>query len=194
MGAGILWGRLDAQFHQYGGFAKIQDRLDLLPSIRMVQLLNPQLELPYYYTSFILYQRGRMQDAVALAKEGVANNPTSGLLRANYAQLLFISDKRGNLPLMLQQAQAGLSSSATYNSIDDEFESFGVFRTVYVLAGDKAKVKALNDALAQMDAQRTAAGQTSGGGISGLLNNWTNSATDAPDNASGPATSTSIVK
>lgn len=195
MGAGLLWGRLDAQFHQYGGTAPIQDRLDLLPSIRMVQLLNPQLELPYYYTSYMLYLRGDMRSAMALALEGIHNNPTSGLLRANYTQLLMIQDKRKNLPLMLQQAKIGLSSAATYNSLDDQYQSFAIFRTVYKLAGDTTMVNAINDVLAEMQSQgagTTAA--TSSGGLSGILNVWTNSAVDNGDGPTIPATSTSIVK
>jgi hypothetical protein len=195
MGAGLLWGRLDAQFHQYGSGAPIQDRLDLLPSIRMVQLLNPQLELPYYYTSYMLYLRGDMRGALSLALEGIRNNPTSGLLRANYTQLLMIQDKRKNLPLMLQQSKIGLSSAATYNSIDDQYQSFAIFRTVYKLAGDTTMVNAINDVLAKMQSQ--GAGSTasaSGGGLSGILNAWTNSAVDNGDASSGPATSTTIVK
>jgi hypothetical protein len=177
MGAGLLWGRLDAQFHQYQTGKEVQNRLDLLPSIRLVQLLNPQLEQPYYYTAYMLYLRGRMGDALALAQEGVRNNPTSGLLRANYAQLLFIQDKKKNLPLMLEQARVGLSSSATYVSTDDQYEAYGVFRVVYQIAGDKATVSAIAAAQKQIKNARVGGSQSSAQGFFGLLNAWTNSAT-----------------
>jgi hypothetical protein len=178
MGAGLLWGRLDAQFHQYQTGKQVQNRLDLLPSIRLVQLLNPQLEQPYYYTSYILMLRGRMSDALELAREGIQNNPASGLLRANYAQLLFIQDKKKNLPLMLEQARAGLSSSATYVSADDQFEAYGVFRVVYTIAGDKATASAIAAAQKQIKDARVGGSQSSAQGFFGLLNAWTNSATD----------------
>jgi tetratricopeptide (TPR) repeat protein len=204
MGAGLLWGRLDAQFHQYGGYnVKVQDRLDLLPSIQLVQMLNPQLELPYYYTSYILYLRGRMGDAMALAKQGIKNNPTSGLLRANYAQLLFIQNRHANLQLMLEQARIGMGPTATYTSIDNQFEAYAIFRTVYQLAGDPAKVAEIDKILAYLKTQSPTAGQ-SAGGFSGLLNQYLNSASNTEDlqapsvplsrvpvpGASGTATST----
>jgi hypothetical protein len=177
MGAGLLWGRLDAQFHQYQTDTAVQNRLDLLPSIRLVQLLNPQLEQPYYYTSYILMLRGRMSDALELAREGIQNSPTSGLLRANYAQLLFIQDKKKNLPLMLEQARAGLSSSATYVSADDQYEAYGIFRAVYLVAGDKATASAIATAQKQINDARTGGSQSPAQGFFGLLNAWTNSAT-----------------
>jgi len=177
MGAGLLMARVDPQFHQYGQTAHFQDRLDLLPTIRLVQLLNPQLEQPYYDVSYVLMLRGKKADALALAKEGIRNNPTSGLLRANYAQLLFIENKHKNLALMLEQAKVGLSQSATYSSIDDEFESYGVFRTVYVLAGDKAMATQVDAAQKKLDSLRPPNDQGSGHGLLGLLQAWGNSAT-----------------
>jgi hypothetical protein len=205
MGAGLLWGRLDAQFHQYGGLAKIQDRLDLLPSIRLVQLLNPQLEQPYYFTSYILYLRGHMADALSLAREGIANNPSSGLLRANYIQLLFTQDRTGHLPEMIKQAEVGMGPTATYTSIDDEFESYGIFRVVYTLDHNQARVAQIDKILAYLKAQNPSAGQNGqSGGFFGLLNAWAGSATDTsekgapsvpvtgtPAAASGSANSTS---
>jgi hypothetical protein len=179
MGAGLLMARVDPQFHQYGQTAHFQDRLDLLPTIRLVQLLNPQLEQPYYDVSYVLMVRGKKADALALAKEGIVNNPTSGLLRANYAQLLFIENKHKNLALMLEQAKVGLSPSATYSSIDDEFESYGVFRTVYVLAGDKAMAAEVDTAQKKLDSLRPANDQASGHGLFGLLQAWGNSATSS---------------
>ena len=142
--AGLLYERLDPQFHQYITDRRIQDRIDLLPSIRIIQMLNPQLEQPYYYVSYILYLRGRMNDALALAKQGIANNPQSGLLRANYVQLLMVQDRKANLPEMLRQTRIGLSTGTTFSSIDDQYESYGIFRTVYTLAGDSRMVKTLD--------------------------------------------------
>ena len=179
MGAGLLMARVDPQFHQYGQTAHFQDRLDLLPTIRLVQLLNPQLEQPYYDVSYVLMLRGKKADALALAKEGIRNNPTSGLLRANYAQMLFIENRHKNAALMLEQARVGLSPSATYSSIDDEFESYGVFRTVYVLAGDRAMAAKVDAAQKRLGSLRPANDQGSPQGFLGLLQAWGNSATSS---------------
>jgi hypothetical protein len=125
-----------------------------------------------------------MADAVALAREGIQNNPTSGLLRSNYIQVLQVQDKKKNLPLMLEQARAGLQPNTTFTSAADQFEAYGVFRTVFAQAGDKAGVDAMNQAQKLIDQQNpgTAAGANPNpSGFLGLLNNYTNSATPAPD-------------
>jgi hypothetical protein len=175
--AGTLYSRLDPQFHQYGS-GSYKDRLDLLPAIRLIQMLNPQMEMPYYYASFVLYLRGRMPDALVLAKEGIANNPQSGYLRANYVQLLMMQDKQKNLPLMLQQTKMALGESTQYSSVDDEFEAYGIFRTVYDLAGDKAMAKSVNNAQRRLEQTGQVTGSSSGGG---LLDPWQNSMNSPED-------------
>jgi predicted Zn-dependent protease len=190
MAAGLLWGSLDAQFHQYQSTKQIEDRLDLLPAIRAVQLLNPQLEQPYYFTSYILARRNRMSDALALAQEGIRNNPQSGLLRASYVQLLFVQDKKGNIAKMLEQTRAGMTPTTTYNSIDDEYESLGVFRVAYQLAGDQAMVQQIEGIMAQLKSQTSTGGSTANqSGLLGLINTWANSATTT-EPQSTPATAT----
>jgi len=176
MGAGLLMARVDPQWHQYGQTAHFERRLDILPTIRLVQLLNPQLEQPYYDVSYVLWLRGQKADALALAKEGIKNNPTSGLLRANYAQLLFMQNRHKNVDLMLEQARVGLGPTATYNSVDDQFEAYGVFRAVYHLAGDTAMVAKVDAMQKQLAAMRPAESPGSPG-LLGLLQAWSNSAT-----------------
>jgi len=179
MMAGLLYQRLDPQFHQYLTDRRIQDRIDLLPSIRIIQMLNPQLEQPYYYVSYILYLKGRMNDALALAKQGVANNPQSGLLRANYVQLLMVQDRAANLPEMLRQTRIGLSKDATFSSIDDQFESYGIFRTVYILEGDSRMVKILDAEQKRLLAAGARESSGGSGGLGGLIHSWANSATSS---------------
>jgi hypothetical protein len=176
--AGLIYQRLDPQFHQYGS-SNIENRLDLIDSFRLIQALNPQLEQPYYYVAYMLMRRGDTTGALNLAREGIANNPTSGLLRANYVQLLMVQDKKGNLPEMLRQTKLALAPNITYSSADDEFESYGIFRTVFLLAGDQNTAKALQAAQAKLRAEGAVSPSTQSGqnGIFGLLNSWANSAT-----------------
>jgi hypothetical protein len=177
MGAGLLMSRIDPQFHQYGQTGRFEDRVDLLPTIRLIQLLNPQLEEPYYSVSYVLFLRGKKADALNLAKEGIKNNPTSGLLRANYAEILFAENRHKNLGLMLEQARVGLSQTATYNSPDDKFESYAIFRTVYILAGDKAMAAKVDAEQKRLASLRPPGDQSSGNGLLGFLQAWSNSAT-----------------
>lgn len=182
-GAGLLYARLDTQLHQYNSGKNIKDRLDLLPTIRLVQALNPQLEQPYYYVSFVLQQRGMHKEALALAQDGIKANPTSGLLRASYVQLLMMQDRKGNLPTMIQQAQAGLSPKAQYSSVDSQFWSYGVYKSVAHLAGDKEAEQAINAAQQQLGKMSSGANSNAngGGGVGGLLNAWENSAMTSED-------------
>jgi hypothetical protein len=175
--AGLLYQRLDPQFHQYLTDKAIQDRIDLLPSIRIIQMLNPQLEQPYYYVSFILALKGRMADALVLARQGVENNPTSGLLRANYVQLLMMQDRKKNLPEMLAQTKIGLGNTVTYSSLDDEYESYGIYRTVYTLSGDTKMVQTLDAEQQRLTAAGAKSGSNGGSGFGALINSWANSAT-----------------
>ena len=178
--AGLLYQRLDPQFHQYLTDKAIQDRTDLLPSIRIIQMLNPQLEQPYYYVSFILALKGRMADAIGLARQGVENNPASGLLRANYVQLMMMQDRKKNLPEMLAQAKVGLGSTVTYTSLNDQYESYGIYRTAYVLAGDTQMVKTLESEQQRLAAAGAKSGSSTGSGFGALINSWANSAQTGP--------------
>jgi hypothetical protein len=187
MAAGLLWGGLDAQWHQYGS-TKIAERMDLLPTIRIVQLLNPQLEQPYYYTSYVLADRGRMDDALDLAREGIRNNPRSGLLRANYIQLLLMQGKKSNLPLMLEQARIGLGPNMEFVNPDDAYESLSTFSVPFKLSGDTEAVKDIDAAKEELRRQGAAPAEQRGG-LEGLIDAWTNSATTEEEHGSEPTTS-----
>lgn len=187
MAAGLLWGSLDAQFHEYGS-TNIAERMDLLPMIRIVQLLNPQLEQPYYYTSYVLAKRGRMDDALELASEGIKNNPRSGLLRSSYVQLLLMRHNKRDLPLMLEQARIGLGPNMEFVNVDDAYESLGVFRVPFQLSGDTTSVKAIDAMQAELRQQGAAPAEQQGG-LQGLIDAWTNSATTEDEHGSQPTTS-----
>jgi hypothetical protein len=158
-GAAALWNRLEPQFHQYGGGKPIDQRVEFLPTIRLVQTLDPQFEQAYYVSAFMLARLGRMPQALDIAKEGIANNPESGLMRANYAQLLLMQDKVKNLPQALELAKAGTQPGTTWASLDDQFEGYGIFRTVFDLAGDKTASQRMTEA------QKKLGGQGAGLGI-----------------------------
>lgn len=176
--AGLLNRNLEIQFHQYGAGA-IKDRTDLLPATRMIQLLNPQLEQPYYYVSYVLAMRGDWKSAIDLAEEGIRNNPTSGLLRANYVQLLLIQDAKRNLPLAVAQMRYALSRDMTYSSAQDQFESYGIFRAVCALIGDHTTDATLKAEQQRLSAEGEVVDPQESGGLGALLNEWQNSAMPA---------------
>lgn len=144
--AAVLWNRLDPQFDEYyqGGFDK--QFAVFLPTIRLIIALDPQFEQAYYVTSYWLERTGRVQQAMDLAKEGLAKNPTSGLLTANLAQLLFIHAKDTNKAQLLELATRGISPEVKWANSDDQFEGYGIFRAIFHWAGDTAAVDAIRSA------------------------------------------------
>lgn len=77
---------------------------------------------------------------------------------ANYAQLLMIQDKQKNLPELLRLAEQGVRSQTRWASADDQFEGYGIFRTVFGLSGNQQMVDELQkaqDALRQQGAGQT---------------------------------------
>lgn len=144
--AAVLWNRLEPLYHGYYGGRTVDKLVEFLPTMRLVQLLDPQFEQSYYNSTYILSRLGKMDDALSFAREGIRNNPQSGLLLANYAQLLMIKDKKGNLPEMVALADRGIKPGINWASIDDEFEGYGIFRTVYKLAGDQKTSDAVDRA------------------------------------------------
>ena len=134
--AAVLWNRLDPLFHEYYSASFGKDFVVFLPTFRLVIALDPQFQQAYYSASYYLARSGRVNQGLELAREGVRNNPTSGLLRANYIQVLELQDKVANRAEMLRQAKIGIGPTITYANIDDEFEALGVFRSVFSTSGD----------------------------------------------------------
>lgn len=144
--AAVLWNRLEPLFHGYYGDRSVDALVQFLPTMRLVQILDPQFEQSYYNSSFILARRDMVDEALTIAREGIKNNPRSGLLLANYAQLLLMQDKQANLPEMLRLADRGVQPDIRWANTDDQFEGYGIFRTVYNLAGNQHMVDALRNA------------------------------------------------
>jgi hypothetical protein len=135
--AAVLWNPLDEQFHRYYGGALDSNFKVFMPTIRLVQVLDPHFEQSYYVAAYELAQAGYMPEALKVAREGVDNNPLSGRLRSNYIQILLIQDKKKNLPLAVEQAKAGIQPDMTFTSGDNKFEAYGVFKSVFNMAGEK---------------------------------------------------------
>lgn len=161
--AAVLWARLEPLFHGYYDARQLKELDEFLPTMRLVQTLDPQFEQAYYNAAWILARRGNTDEAFTVAREGVANNPSSGLLRANYVGLLLLDNTPTHLEEALANAEFGLSSKARWASFDDQFEGYAVFRTVYAIRGDQAQVDRINAVLDKMAADGVVAGQDDDG-------------------------------
>lgn len=141
--AAVLWNRLDPQFDQYYNTGFDKNFAVFLPTIHLVLSLDPQFEQAYYVTSYWLERTGRTEEAIQLAREGLAKNPSSGLLTANLAQLLFIHAKDVDKPELLSLATRGIGPDVRWANTDDQFEGYGIFRAIFHSFGDTAAADAI---------------------------------------------------
>lgn len=172
--AAVLWNRLDTLFHEYYGSTFNRDFVVFMPTIRAVIALDPHFVQAYYVASFYLAQSGRVDDGLALAYEGVQVNPTSGIMRSNYIQVLGIKDQKKTLPQQVAQARIALQPGTTYANIDEEFEALGVYRTVFLAAHETTTAQML------LEKQKVLETQGAGAGVE----------RSTPSTASTPATAT----
>jgi len=156
--AAVLWNRLDPLFHEYYSANFNKDFVVFLPTIRLVVALDPQFEQAYYSAAFYLARSGRVDQGLALAQEGLRNNPTSGLLRANYIQVLELQDPVANQAEILKQAKLGIAQGTTFANIDDEFEALGVFVGVFRKNGDVQTADMLKRVQNALEAQGATVG------------------------------------
>ena len=168
--AAVLWLRLEPTFHGYYSDRPVEELVEFLPTMRLVQALDPQFEQSYYVSSFILARRGKMAGALALSREGIKNNPSSGLMLANYTQILLMQDKKANLPEMLKLAEQGLRRGVRWSSADEQYEGYGVFETVYRIAGDTRMASKVRGVKLRIGEQPAGLGDESGGFSPGTRN------------------------
>lgn len=142
--AAVIWNRIDPIFHSYYTGIPLEKQRYMLPHIRLVTMLDPQFIQGYYIASYMVAKGGDMKQGLSIAEDGLRNNPSSGLLHANLAQLLMMQDPKANLPKMLQLADEGTRADIVWATPDDRYDGLVMFKGVYTLHGDTAKVKAID--------------------------------------------------
>ena len=155
--AAVLWGRLEPIYDGYYPGVEVSELTAFLPTMRLVIALDPQFEQAFYNAAWIVARQGRIEDGIAVARDGVAKNPDSGLLHANLVQLLIIQDKKRNLDEAYKIAVFGLGPKARWANLNDQVEGYGIFRTVFQLRGDEATVAQINAAQKKLQVQIEAA-------------------------------------
>jgi hypothetical protein len=157
--AALLWNRLEPQMHKYYGEG-LGNLGFMLPSIKAIVTLDPQFVEAYYVAPEILIESGqkkgvsaadakaRLQTGLALAKEGVTNNPKSGLMLTSYAQLIWTRGK--DLKAALPYAIASLAPDIVWRTDEEQWDQFALMRSLFLKAGDPARAaqaKAVMDAI-----------------------------------------------
>lgn len=149
--AQVLWNRLEPVLHEYYGGVALRDQTYVLTTFNMITLLDPQFEQTYYIGPWILAQRGSIDQAISLAKQGVENVPNSGLLRASYAQILLLHGD--DLEAAVEQTDIAVSDSVVWVDAIEQHDAYGVLRSVYMRAGMQKEADEVLRVIEQLDAQ-----------------------------------------
>lgn len=144
--AALLWNRLDPQMHEYyGGHIGLGHMAFMLPNIKVITILDPQFIEGYYVGPEILILSGklpgtsaalaktRLQSGLDLAKEGVTNNPKSGILLISYAQFLW--NDGGDLKGAVALAERAMAKDIVWRWDDEEFDSMALAADIFKKAG-----------------------------------------------------------
>ncbi len=147
--AAVLWNRLDPLFHDYYDGVALQDQTFMLPSIRAVVALDPEFDQPYYVAAWLLASRGAVPEAVELSELGVINNPDSGLLIVNHAQILFLFTDRAQEAADF--AKSALAPATHWNDLPDQYESYATIRSILAANGDSVLAAQVSTEMDRID-------------------------------------------
>lgn len=143
--AAVLWNRIEPVFHTYYDGRPLEEQRYMIPTLYLVTTLDPQFTQAYYLSSFMVGEMVSADAGIELAREGVTNNPRSGLLHANLAQLLYLQDKQGHREEILKHASATLADDAVW--LDDEERYEG-----YILVARMVETMGFEENAAEIDA------------------------------------------
>lgn len=130
--AAVIWNRLDPVLHEYYHDVALQDQLNLMPMIRMVNWLDPQFVDGYYVSAWILSQRGDLEGAYEVARDGVEANRESGLLRSSYAQILYLN---GEEERAVSEAQRAFEATQWRDDFE-KHDSFMLLSSIFKVSGE----------------------------------------------------------
>lgn len=147
--AAALWNRIEPQFHGYYSGIPIEEQVYMIPTLRLVVALDPQFSQAYYISTWILYSHSPTE-GVALARQATADNPKSGILQANLAQLLFIEDKAANRQEILSHITAGLASDDVWLDDAQRYEGLASMAQTLDGLGEKQAAATVQGRLATM--------------------------------------------
>lgn len=161
--ADLLWNRLDplmdTYYHAHYGLGHMTF---MLPSVEAIVALDPQFIDAYYVAPQILIDNARvsggsaqltktrLQAALALSKEGVVNNPQSGILLVSYAQLLWTEGN--DLKAAIPYAKRALQAGTVWRSDEEQYDSYAIIRGLFRKSGDTALVARISAIMAAIAA------------------------------------------
>jgi tetratricopeptide (TPR) repeat protein len=150
-GALLLWNRLEPQFHEYYLGQPLKYQTYLLPSLRLVLLLDPQFIQAYYMAPWIVRDNGHTEDAIVIARDAVVDNPDSGLLHTSLAQILYL-EKRDQAE-SVRQADLAMRQNQLWADATEQWQAMKILADIYAHAGMPQKADLANVVATQLETQ-----------------------------------------
>lgn len=150
--AAVLWNRLDPIFHEHYNGVPLAEQRFAIPSLHLVTLLDPQFTQAYYLSSYMVGRMVGAEQGIELAREGVRNNPDSGLMHSNLAQLLYMQDKTANREEILEHITKTLDEKTVWANDDERFEGYIITARMLETMGfpeDAARIDAVLERMRQ---------------------------------------------
>lgn len=149
--AAVLWNRLDVLSHGYYRNVSLEEQRYILSTVAIVQALDPRAVQSYYIGSWILVRNDRVADGLAMAQRGVENNPTSGILRVNLAQLrMFYEDDIAGA-VGLAQSVLELGDDAQWADSVEEHNGLSIMGAIFRAGGRDDLDAHVQEILAHVD-------------------------------------------
>lgn len=149
--AAALWNRMDPVFHNYYPGMALDDQLYMLPTIAMVQALDPQLVQPFYIGSWMLIRNDRLDEGVKMAERGARENPDAGILYVNLAQLQMLYAE--DLPAAVETGVQVLEREMWWTDFEEKYNAYPILRAIFVAAERDDLVQKVDEELEFMDAE-----------------------------------------
>ena len=147
--AAALWNRMDPVFHNYYSGVSLDDQLYMLPTIAMVQALDPHLVQPYYIGAWMLVRNDRAEDGIAMAERGLEYNPEAGVLYVNLAQILSLYSD--DVDQAVEIGERVLDPNMQWTDPVEMHNGYAAVGAVFRQAGRDDLDARIQEAMAQLD-------------------------------------------
>ncbi len=148
--AAVLWNRIEPVFHEYYSGVALDEQTYMMPTLHAVIRLDPQFVQAYYVASYIVFRKEGRSEGIAIARQGLAANPESGLMHANLLQLLLIEDRVGNAAEIGRLADAITRGGLAWMDAEDRFEGLATARDGLRVLGETQRAEQIEAVLENM--------------------------------------------
>lgn len=142
--AAVLWNRIEPQLHGYYSGVPLDDQTYMIPTLRLINALDPQFEQAYSLAVWLVFKRVGETEGIEVARTSVEQNPRSGMLRTGLAQVLLFHGDKADDEEMRDAAEFIVSDRAVWFDDFSRFEGYAAAASVFKRLGmNEERAKAL---------------------------------------------------